>query len=80
MQITTITTGQLIPVRATLMRGGSSKGAFFLIDDLPKEQAERDAMLLACYGSPDGRQIDGIGGADPLTSKAAIVSLSLIHI
>ena len=76
MHIKAITTDQLIPVRATLMRGGSSKGAFFLIDDLPKEQAGRDAMLLACYGSPDGRQIDGIGGADPLTSKAAIVSLS----
>ena len=76
MHIKAITTDQLIPVRATLMRGGSSKGAFFLIDDLPKEQTDRNALLLACYGSPDGRQIDGIGGADPLTSKAAIVSLS----
>jgi len=55
------------------MRGGTSKGAFFLADDLP---AERDAFLLRVMGSPDLRQIDGMGGADPLTSKVAIVSKS----
>ncbi|MES2183407.1 MAG: PrpF domain-containing protein [Pseudomonadota bacterium] len=66
----------LIALRATLMRGGSSKGAFFADADLPRDAAERSAALLACYGSPDLRQIDGIGGADPLTSKAAVVRIS----
>jgi 4-oxalomesaconate tautomerase len=56
------------------MRGGTSKGAYFLKSDLPAEPAERDALLLRIMGSPDPRQIDGIGGADPLTSKAAILS------
>jgi len=58
------------------MRGGSSKGGFFLESELPGDPTERDALLLAAYGSPDMRQIDGIGGADPLTSKAAIVARS----
>jgi len=58
------------------MRGGSSRGAFFLDSDLPRGFEERAAVMLACYGSPDPRQIDGIGGADPLTSKAATVALS----
>ncbi|KPG96210.1 4-oxalomesaconate tautomerase [Pseudomonas sp. RIT-PI-r] len=56
-----------------LMRGGTSKGAYFLADDLPQEPALRDRVLLAVVGSPDARQIDGIGGADSLTSKVAIV-------
>jgi 4-oxalomesaconate tautomerase len=56
------------------MRGGTSKGAFFLASDLPADTAERDRVLLAVMGSPDKRQIDGMGGADPLTSKVAIVS------
>jgi len=56
-----------------LMRGGTSKGAYFLADDLPPEGALRDRVLLAAMGSPDARQIDGIGGADPLTSKVAII-------
>lgn len=58
------------------MRGGTSKGAYFLARDLPADPAARDAMLLAIMGSPDTRQIDGIGGADPLTSKVAILSPS----
>ena len=58
------------------MRGGTSKGAFFLADDLPADVAERDALLLRVMGSPDSRQIDGMGGADPLTSKVAVVSRS----
>lgn len=57
-----------------LMRGGSSKGAYFVSDELPADTAERDDFLLAMMGSPDARQIDGIGGAHPLTSKVAIVS------
>jgi 4-oxalomesaconate tautomerase len=56
------------------MRGGTSKGAYFLGKDLPAEPAARDALLLSIMGSPDPRQIDGIGGADPLTSKVAILS------
>ncbi|MFG2790947.1 4-oxalomesaconate tautomerase [Streptomyces sp. NPDC048419] len=59
-----------------LMRGGTSKGAYFLADDLPAEPALRDALLLRVMGSPDDRQIDGLGGAHPLTSKVAVVSPS----
>ncbi|HHG91184.1 MAG TPA: 4-oxalomesaconate tautomerase [Devosia sp.] len=58
------------------MRGGTSKGAYFLADDMPGNTAERDAFLLSIMGSPDPRQIDGMGGADPLTSKVAIVKKS----
>ncbi|HEX7933278.1 MAG TPA: 4-oxalomesaconate tautomerase [Paraburkholderia sp.] len=59
-----------------LIRGGTSKGAFFMASDLPADPAERDRVLLAVMGSPDPRQIDGMGGADPLTSKVAIISRS----
>lgn len=59
-----------------LMRGGSSKGAYFAADDLPPNDADRDHLLLAIMGSPDPRQIDGLGGAHPLTSKVAIVAPS----
>jgi len=55
------------------MRGGTSKGAYFLASDLPTDIAERDRILLSAMGSPDPRQIDGIGGADPLTSKVAVI-------
>jgi len=57
-----------------LMRGGTSKGAYFLADDLPSDPVERDDLLLRIMGSPDPRQIDGIGGGHPLTSKVAVVS------
>ncbi len=56
------------------MRGGTSKGAYFLASDLPADPGARDAVLLRIMGSPDTRQIDGIGGADPLTSKVAVLS------
>jgi 4-oxalomesaconate tautomerase len=59
-----------------LMRGGTSKGAFFVADDLPTDSAARDALLLRIMGSPDVRQIDGVGGATPLTSKVAIIGAS----
>jgi len=59
-----------------MMRGGTSKGAYFLARDLPADEAARDRLLLAVMGSPDPRQIDGIGGADPLTSKVAVLSPS----
>ncbi|MFV1920673.1 4-oxalomesaconate tautomerase [Sphingomonas sp. MJ1 (PH-R8)] len=63
-------------IRAMWMRGGTSKGGFFLAEDLPADPAARDAFLLRAFGSPDPRQIDGMGGADPLTSKVAVVSRS----
>ena len=58
------------------MRGGTSKGGYFLAEDLPADAGARDAMLLRIMGSPDARQIDGMGGANPLTSKVAVVSRS----
>jgi 4-oxalomesaconate tautomerase len=58
------------------MRGGTSKGGFFLEQDLPTDIGARDAFLLSIMGSPDTRQIDGLGGADPLTSKIAVVKKS----
>ena len=63
-------------VPCVLMRGGTSKGAYFLASDLPADRALRDRVILRIMGSPDPRQIDGIGGADPLTSKVAIVQPS----
>ncbi|MER6158891.1 4-oxalomesaconate tautomerase [Streptomyces sp. NPDC001868] len=59
-----------------LMRGGTSKGAYFLAEELPVDPADRDDLLLRVLGSPDPRQIDGLGGAHPLTSKVAVVSAS----
>lgn len=64
-------------IRCMLMRGGTSKGAFFVDSDLPSSTTERDELLLAVMGSPDPRQIDGVGGAHPLTTKVAVVSPSL---
>lgn len=58
------------------MRGGTSKGGYFLKDDLPADPKARDAFLLRVMGSPDPRQIDGMGGADPLTSKVAVIGRS----
>ncbi|MDD2879881.1 MAG: 4-oxalomesaconate tautomerase [Rhodoferax sp.] len=58
------------------MRGGTSRGPFFLASDLPADVPTRDRVLLAVMGSPDKRQIDGLGGAHPLTSKVGIVSAS----
>ena len=58
------------------MRGGTSKGAYFVRSDLPADPDARDAILLHLMGSPDPRQIDGLGGGDPLTSKVAIVKPS----
>jgi 4-oxalomesaconate tautomerase len=63
-------------IPCTVMRGGTSKGLYFRKDDLPADVGQRDAVLLAAMGSPDPRQIDGMGGAHPLTSKIAVVGLS----
>lgn len=66
----------LTTIPCLLMRGGTSKGPFFLADDLPDDPSLRNEVLLSVMGSPDLRQIDGIGGGDSLTSKVAIVSRS----
>jgi len=58
------------------MRGGTSKGGYFLASDLPGDDGARNSALLGVMGSPDLRQIDGMGGADPLTSKVAVVKVS----
>ncbi|SNS80231.1 MULTISPECIES: 4-oxalomesaconate tautomerase [unclassified Azospirillum] len=66
----------LKPIPCTVMRGGTSKGLYFQAHDLPADRAARDAVLLAAMGSPDARQIDGMGGAHPLTSKVAVIGPS----
>ncbi len=63
-------------IPCSLVRGGTSKGLFFHVRDLPAERAARDRVLLAAMGSPDLRQIDGVGGAHPLTSKVAVIGPS----
>lgn len=61
-------------IRCTMMRGGTSKGLYFLASELPADRAERDAILLAIMGSGHPLQVDGLGGAHPLASKVAVVS------
>jgi len=63
-------------IRCVIQRGGTSKGIFFHEKDLPKDRELREKVILAAFGSPDKRQIDGLGGADPLTSKVAIIGPS----
>lgn len=65
-------------IPCTLMRGGTSKGLFFHEHDLPMDRELRDRVLLAAMGSPDARQIDGVGGAHPLTSKVAVIRPSSV--
>lgn len=60
-------------IHCTIVRGGSSKGVFFERNDIPVPGPERDRLVLAVFGSPDPRQIDGLGGADKLTSKTAVM-------
>lgn len=68
--------GFVTQARCMWMRGGTSKGGYFLAEDLPSDKVLRDKFLLEIMGSPDSRQIDGMGGADPLTSKVAIIKKS----
>lgn len=63
-------------VKAAVIRGGTSKGVYLLANELPKDPAVRDQVILSIFGSPDPRQINGLGGADPLTSKVAIIARS----
>jgi len=65
--------GSQVAVPCWFMRGGTSRGPFFRAGDMPSDRTARDAVLLAAMGSPDPRQLDGLGGATPLTSKAGIV-------
>jgi len=67
-----------LPIPCTIMRGGTSKALFFMDSDLPSDQEQRTQSLLRAFGSPDVRQIDGLGGADPLTSKLAIIRASTL--
>lgn len=69
-------TGTQVAVPCMIMRGGTSKGLYFVADDLPADRSARDRFLLAAMGSPDAREIDGMGGGHPLTSKVAVVSRS----
>jgi 2-methylaconitate cis-trans-isomerase PrpF len=67
---------QIIKVPCVILRGGTSKGIYLKASDLPKNKCERDKLICKIFGSPDVRQIDGLGGADPLTSKCAIIGPS----
>ena len=69
-------TNTQVSIPCSVMRGGTSKGLYFLASDLPTDIAARDRFLLAAMGSPDVREIDGMGGGHPLTSKVAVVSKS----
>ena len=60
-------------IRAVILRGGTSKGIYLHEHDLPLEANAREKVILKIFGSPDKRQIDGLGGADPLTSKVCII-------
>jgi 4-oxalomesaconate tautomerase len=66
----------LTAIACTVMRGGTSKGLYFHERDLPADAGTRERILLAAMGSPDVRQIDGMGGAHPLTSKVAVIGPS----
>lgn len=63
-------------IRCTIMRGGTSKGIFFHRSDLPRDENLRDRVIRRVFGAPDPREIDGLGGADALTSKVAIIGAS----
>jgi len=65
-----------MPIRCSVMRGGTSKGLYFHAGDLPHDRPTRDAVLLAAVGAPDSREIDGMGGGDALTSKVAVIRRS----
>ncbi|MFZ7103856.1 MAG: PrpF domain-containing protein [Peptococcaceae bacterium] len=66
----------MVSIPVTVYRGGTSKALVFQPENLPDAPDERDRTILAAYGSPDPRQIDGMGGADSLTSKMAIIGKS----
>ncbi len=65
--------GNIRAIRVAIVRGGTSKGIYIMRNDLPSDEKERDKVILRLFGSPDLRQIDGLGGANILTSKVAII-------
>lgn len=67
---------EYVKIPAVFMRGGTSKGVYLMLKDLPQTQEMRDKAIMAIYGTPDARQINGMGGADPLTSKVALIAPS----
>ena len=67
---------EMISVKCSIVRGGTSKGIFIMENELPKDPESRDKYILEIFGSPDVRQINGLGGADVLTSKLAIIGPS----
>ena len=67
---------QQVMIRCSIMRGGTSKAVFLLESDLPRDEFVRRRVISSIFGSPDRRQIDGLGGADPLTSKCAVIGAS----
>lgn len=70
--------GDVNGIRCMMLRGGTSKGLYFLSADVPSDPAERASLMLRLMGTPDPRQIDGLGGAHPLTSKVAVVGPSTV--
>ncbi len=71
-----MSTRQQVKIPCVMMRGGTSRGPYFLADDLPSDPALRDAILISVMGAGHQLEIDGIGGGNPVTSKVAIVSRS----
>ena len=69
--------GEYVKIPAMIMRGGTSKGVYLMLNELPADPKVRDEVILDIYGSPDIRQISGLGGADPLTSKVALIARSI---
>ncbi len=69
-------TNTQVAIDCAVMRGGTSKGLYFLAESLPADEVARDRFLLAAMGSPDVREIDGMGGGHPLTSKVAVICKS----
>lgn len=67
---------EMVMIRCSIMRGGTSKAVFLMENDLPQDESLKKRIILAIFGSPDRRQIDGLGGADPLTSKCAVIGPS----
>ena len=67
---------ETIMIKCSIMRGGTSKAVFLMENHLPRDEELKKRIILSIFGSPDRRQIDGLGGADPLTSKCAVIGVS----
>lgn len=65
-------------IECAIIRGGTTKGVYINGNELPENVDDRDRLILSLFGSPDTRQINGIGGADPLTSKVAIIKAASV--